>query len=87
MTDPLKTMLAEIDYGISILRPHYPDEDDASLKERAMAMRPKCYQTGRWPTDEELADQKVAEELAAKKAAEAAKKAAEEAAKNVQVAS
>jgi hypothetical protein len=66
MIDPFETLLAEVEYGISILRPHYPDQDDDWLEKRAMAMRPKHYETGRRPTDDELAAQKVAEEAAAK---------------------
>jgi hypothetical protein len=76
MIDPFKTLLAEIEYGISILRPHYPDADDDWLEKRAMAMRPKRYATGRWPTDEELAAAKVEEEEAAARA-EAARLAQE----------
>jgi hypothetical protein len=66
--DPVKTMLAEIEYGVSILRPHYPDANDDWLEWRAMAIRPKAYQVGRWPSDEEIVAIKMAEDEAAARA-------------------
>jgi hypothetical protein len=52
--DPFQTMLAEVEYGMSILRPHYPKATDDWLKARFLAMRPDVYQDG-WPTDKQLA--------------------------------
>jgi hypothetical protein len=55
--DPVATMQAELAYGVALLRPHFPDDDDDTLLARVKAGRQRRYACGRWPTDEELAEQ------------------------------
>jgi hypothetical protein len=52
--DSLETLKAEMDECVALLRPHYPDDTEERLYERAMCMRPQRYATGRWPTDDEI---------------------------------
>jgi hypothetical protein len=72
----LESMAAELDEGVALLQPHYPNESGKQLRVRAMYWRPKRYAIGRWPTVKEIkadkiqeAAKKAAEELAAAKAA------------------
>jgi hypothetical protein len=61
MIDILETLKAELDEGVAHLRPHYPDETDECLRDRAMWWRPGRYEKGRWPTDKEIETQKAKE--------------------------
>ena len=47
-------MEAELDEGVEILRPYYPDADDEHLRSRAAHWRHFRYEKGRWPTDQEI---------------------------------
>ena len=38
------------------LRPHLPEATDVELYQRALSMRARRYETGRWPTETELAE-------------------------------
>jgi hypothetical protein len=55
--DVLATMKAEIEECVALLRRHFPTENAQQLRCRAMDLRAERYQTGRWPTDKELAKQ------------------------------
>jgi hypothetical protein len=65
--DVLETLKAELDWCVALLRPHYPEEDDAQLRDRAIDLRAECYARGRWPSDNEIVARKAkaAEEGAA----------------------
>jgi hypothetical protein len=79
MIDVLRTLTAELDECIALLRPHYPDENDEQLCARAMYWRPKRYEIGRWPSSAEIEEhkaKKAKEEAAAAAAKAAAKQAA-----------
>jgi hypothetical protein len=67
MHDILETMRAELDEGVALLRPHYPDDDDDALCDRAMYWRPWRYSRGRWPSVEEI-EAKKAKEIEAERA-------------------
>jgi hypothetical protein len=54
VTDILETMRAELDEGAALLRPHYPNADDDSLRQHAEYWRPWRYKMGRWPSAEEI---------------------------------
>lgn len=47
--DSLAMMLAELDEGIGLLRPHYPEATDGELRARAMGLFRPRYAEGRWP--------------------------------------
>ena len=47
--DSLTTMHAELDEGVELLRPHYPEATDRELRARAESLRPRRYADGRWP--------------------------------------
>ena len=53
--DILVTMASEIDEAVELMRPHFPDSDDASLRRRAVSLRWRRYQEGRWPDFAEIA--------------------------------
>ena len=57
--DVLETLNAELDEGARLLRPHYPEEDDAQLRVRAAGLRQECYARGHWPSDAEIATRKA----------------------------
>jgi hypothetical protein len=58
MTDHsiIRTLDAELDEGAALLRPHLPEASDDELRRRAECMRPRRYETGRWPPETELAE-------------------------------
>ena len=60
--DLLSTMADEIAEAVEILRPHYPEDGEADLRQRAEALRGERYQSGRWPSSDELAIAKVWDE-------------------------
>jgi hypothetical protein len=64
-TGQLETLRAELEECVELLRPHYPNETDERLHDRAISMRAERYATGRWPTDEEIEAQKTEEGAAA----------------------
>jgi hypothetical protein len=76
MIDVLEIIKDELDECVALLRPHYPADDDDTLRERAVGWRQSRYAKGRWPTDEEIETRKAKE--AAEKAKEAAARAAAE---------
>jgi hypothetical protein len=53
--DLLATMADEIAEAVEILRPHYPEDGEADLRQRAAVLRGERYQSGRWPSSDELA--------------------------------
>ena len=53
--DILETMASEIAEAVELMRPHFPDSDEASLRQRAMAQRRHLYQKGHWPDFAEIA--------------------------------
>jgi hypothetical protein len=57
--DVLETLKAELDWCVALLRPHYPEEDDAQLRDRAIDLRAECYARGRWPSDDEIVTRKA----------------------------
>jgi hypothetical protein len=69
MTDILKTMLAELDEAIELMRPHFPDDSEDALFARAASKRRERYAKGRWPDFAEVAKEEA--EMAKKEAAEA----------------
>ena len=62
--DILETMEAELDECVALLRPHYPEEKNEQLRNRATGMRQERYARGRWPSDNEIAEMKAAAEKA-----------------------
>jgi hypothetical protein len=72
-------MNSELDECVALLRPHYPDEDDKQLRSHAMYWRPQRYETGRWPSHQEIElykARRAAEKALAEKRAAAEKLAA-----------
>jgi hypothetical protein len=63
-TNILETLQAELDECVALLRPHYPNEDDNALRERAVRLRPERYEKGRWPSAEEIEADKAKAEAA-----------------------
>ena len=47
-TNILDTLLDEIAEAVELMRPHFPDDDDDTLRDRALARRAERYQTGHW---------------------------------------
>jgi hypothetical protein len=52
----LSSLNAEIEECVARLRPHLPEATDVELYQRALSMRARRYETGRWPTETELAE-------------------------------
>jgi hypothetical protein len=67
MIDALETLKAELDEGVALLRPHYPEETDVQLRDHALYLRSERYARGRWPSDDEIMERKAkaADEAAA----------------------
>jgi hypothetical protein len=55
LADVLVTMADEIAEAVEILRPHYPEDGEADLRQRAAALRAQRYQSGRWPSSSTIA--------------------------------
>jgi hypothetical protein len=51
----LATMLDEIAEAVELQRPHFPDDDEDTVRRRAEAWRPKRYANGTWPDFAEVA--------------------------------
>jgi hypothetical protein len=50
------TLRAEIEEAVELMSPHFPDEDDNALRNRAMGeWRRERYHNGGWPDFAELA--------------------------------
>jgi hypothetical protein len=47
--DGLQTIMAEIAEAIELQLPYFPDDDEDTLLDRAVAWRPERYATGHWP--------------------------------------
>ena len=60
MPNILEMMKAELVEGASLLRRHYPDDDEQRLLDRAAYWRPWRYQHGHWPTVRDIAKAKAA---------------------------
>jgi hypothetical protein len=58
--DVFQTILAEIAEAVELMRPHFPNDDDDALRDRALACRAERYQTGHWPDFNEMAKDEVA---------------------------
>jgi hypothetical protein len=66
MIDSLKSLNAELDECVALLRPYYVGENDKQLRARAMCWHSKRCKDGRWPSSQEFEAQKAAaEKLAA----------------------
>ena len=63
--DILATMAAELDECAELLRPHYPKASKKQLRAIATSMRAERYQTGQWPSDEEIKSRAEKERLEA----------------------
>jgi hypothetical protein len=74
MIDTLQSMRDEIDECVELLRPVFTGEDTKGLRARAECMRSERYARGRWPTRDELVEQREKEvrEAAIRAEAEAA---------------
>jgi hypothetical protein len=48
-------MQDEIEEGIRLLRPFYPNDGKADLRYRVQGLRAERYRRGRWPSPDELA--------------------------------
>lgn len=58
--DFLRVMQAELDEGVQLLRPHYPEASNSELCSRAASLlRWQRYAQGRWPTAEEIEAEKA----------------------------
>lgn len=57
--DSLATLLAEVDEGIELLRPHYPDAADGELRTRAVGLLPRRWADGQWPDLAAIAQEKA----------------------------
>jgi hypothetical protein len=53
--DTFATLLDEITEAVELMRPHFPNDDEDTLRGRAMALRAERYRTGHWPDFEEMA--------------------------------
>ena len=45
----IETLNAEIDEAADLSRPHFPNDDELTLRRRAEAWRQYRYEKGRWP--------------------------------------
>lgn len=54
--DILASIRGEIAECADLLRPHFLDETPEELRTRALSLLEGRYQTGRWPSDTELAE-------------------------------
>ena len=79
--DILVTMANEIDEAVELMRPHFPDSDDASLRRRAEGLRCYRYKDGHWPDFAEIARWETIEANCAAILAEMAEQEAAEAAR------
>jgi hypothetical protein len=79
MIDSFETMKAELDEGGELLRQHYPDDDERQLLNHAMFWRRWRYQHSRWPSDQEIIEEKAKAAAVAKAYADAVAKARAEA--------
>jgi hypothetical protein len=77
MTDALEIMKAELDDGVALLRPHYPEETEVALRDHAAVLRYERYARGCWPSDDEIIARKAAAEKAAAEAKAALDKLAD----------
>jgi len=62
--DPLESLRAEIAEAIEMMRPHFPNRSEDSLRQLAEALRSERYRCGRWPDFVEMA-RKESDALAA----------------------
>jgi hypothetical protein len=53
--DVFQTILDEIAEAVELQRPYFPNDDEDTLRSRAMEWRRTRYATGRWPDFAELA--------------------------------
>jgi hypothetical protein len=53
--DPLQSLKNEINEAIELQRPHFPNDDEATLRFRAERFRSRRYKEGRWPNFAEVA--------------------------------
>ncbi len=49
VVDSLAVLLAEVDEGIELLRPHHPDAADEELRSRAVGLLRRRWAEGQWP--------------------------------------
>jgi hypothetical protein len=54
--DVLATIIDELAEAVALMRPYFPDDDEATLCGRAMALRAERYRIGRWPDFSEVAN-------------------------------
>ena len=59
--DVLDTMAGEIAEAVELMRPHFPDSDEASLRRRAEGLRWYRYQEGCWSDFAEVAREEATE--------------------------
>jgi hypothetical protein len=53
--DPLESLKAEIAEAMEMMRPHFPNRSEDSLRHLAEALRSERYRSGRWPDFVEMA--------------------------------
>jgi hypothetical protein len=51
-----RALLEEIEEGVALLRPNYPDETEDELWRRAAALLNVRYALGHWPSEAEVAE-------------------------------
>ena len=79
VVDSLATLRGELDENVELLQPHYPDDGERLLLDRAMSWRRWCYQNGRPLTDQDIIDAKAKAAAEARAKADAERAAAEKA--------
>jgi hypothetical protein len=52
----LTTIVDELAEAVALMRPHFPNDDEYTLRSRAMALRAERYRIGHWPDFQELAN-------------------------------
>jgi hypothetical protein len=55
VSDLLETLKAETAEAIEMMRPHFPNRSEDSLRQLAEALRSERYRSGRWPDFAEIA--------------------------------
>ena len=71
--DLLVNLSNEIAEAVELQRPHFPADDETTLRHRAVFFRPERYRTGQWPDFAQIAkDEAAIAEAAAQEAAAAA---------------
>ena len=54
--DVLTTIVDELAEAVALMRPYFPNDDEYTLRNRAIALRAERYRIGHWPDFSEVAN-------------------------------